>query len=304
MRRGAGNLALECGGCGLVVEGDTADPEEDEAPRAAPNSGRLRLVGPGSNQLQPDLYRSGSGNTAATQKKQILDEYKAYLQLYVEAGGRAFPLNALEHAAEYYNGVQRVCVKRSQNKATIMAKCLQHGCLQVGFAPTRAQLADFMQLKNKGIARGGNFIHSLVADGKMDLDVNADPTRAEVMTLFAHLGFERDEYAGLRDTVFEVVHTAIRNNIGTSSILRSKVAGATYAVLRRCKDRSLVPKPLSMQEFCGKRIRKNTVERFTRELDDYHSYFEEVYRAAGLDSASTRAGKKAAAETPPPAPRS
>jgi len=288
MRRGANDLEYICGDCGLVVEGDTAEPEDDDAPRPAPNTARLRIVGPNSNQLQPDLYRSGAGNTAATQKKQILEEYRIYRQLYIEAGGRAFPLNACELAAEYYNAVQRQCVKRSQNKKAIMAACLWRACVAIGFAPTKSEIAAFMQLPNKGIARGDNFVRSLVADGKMDIEANADPSRAEIVTLFAHLAYDGDQYAGLREAVYDVVQTAIKNNIGTSSILRSKVAGASYVVLRRCKDRGLVPRPMSLQEFCQNRIRKNTVERFTRQLDAYHSYFEDCYKRAGLDASPPR----------------
>jgi transcription initiation factor TFIIIB Brf1 subunit/transcription initiation factor TFIIB len=288
MHRGASNLEYVCADCGLIIEGDTAEPEDDDAPRAAPNAARLRIVGPNSNQLQPDLYRSGSGNTAVTQKKQIFEEYKAYRSLFIEAGSRAFPLNACELAADYYNAVQQKYVKRSQNKKAIMAACLWRACLQVDFAPSKADVAAFMQLQTKGIARGDNFIRGLVADGNMDLEINADPSRPEITTLFALLGYEGARFADLQDAVYEIVQTAIRNNIGTNSILRSKVAGATYAVLRRCKNRELIPRPMSMQEFCAKRIRKNTVERFLREVDDYHSYFKEIYEKAGLDATPTR----------------
>jgi chemotaxis protein histidine kinase CheA len=288
MRRAMSNLEHTCLDCGLVVEGDTAEPEDDDAPRPPPNVARLRIVGPNSNLLQPDLYRSGSGNTAATQKKQILEEFKVYRQLYIEAGGRAFPLNALELAAEYYNAVQRQCVKRSQNKKSIMAACLHRACLEIRYAPAKAEVAAFMQLPSKGIARGDNFVRSLVADGKMEIDLNTDPSRPEIETLFANLGYEGDQYAGLREAVYNIVQKAIQNNIGTNSILRSKVYGATFAVLRRCRDRTLIPKPMSMQEFCQKRIRKNTIDRVVRELDDYHSFFEPVYKAAGLDSAPSR----------------
>lgn len=288
MHRGANDLEYVCDGCGLVVEGDTTGLEEDEAGRPAPNTGRLRIVGPNSNQLQPDLYRSGSGNTIAAQKKQIFEEYKVYRAMYIESGGRAFPLNACEQATEYYNEVQRQFVKRSQNKKAIMACCLWRACLQIGFAPSKAEIADFMQLPSKGIARGENFVRKLIADGKMDIEANADPCRPEIVTLFAHLSFESDAYNGLRDAVHDVVQTAIKNNIGTNSILRSKVAGATFVVLRRCQNRSLISKPISLQEFCHDRIRKNTVERFTRQLDAYHSYFEGCYKRAGLDAAPPR----------------
>jgi hypothetical protein len=286
--RGSSNLEYTCPECGLVVEGDSTEPEDDDAPRAPPSAARLRIVGPNSSQLQPDLYRSGSGNTAATQKKQILEEYKDYRQRYIEAGGRAFPLNALEAASDFYNAVQRQCVKRSQNKKSIMASCLHRACLMIDFAPKKAELAAFMQLPNKGIARGDNFVRSLVADGKMELDLNADPCRPEIETLFASLGYESDAYAGLREAVYQIVQVAIKNTIGNHSVLRSQVAGATYVVLRRCQDRKLVPKPMSTQEFCAKRIRKNTIERFIREMEDYHSYFEPVYKNAGLDSTPTR----------------
>ena len=288
MCRGMNDLEYICGGCGLVVEGDTAEPEEDDAPRRAPNAARLRVVGPNSNQLQPDLYRSSTGNTAATQKKQIYEEYCAYRSLYIEAGGRALPLDACNLASEFYNEVQRQCVKRSQNKKAIMAACLYQACLEIGFSPSKAEIASFMQLPSKGIARGANFIRSLVADGKMEVDINVDPCRPEITTLFAHLGLEGEAYAGLRNAVYDVVQIAIANNIGTSSILRSKVAGASYIVLRRCKNRELIPKPMGLQEFCQDRIRKNTVERFTRQLDSYHSYFADCYAKAGLDASPPR----------------
>lgn len=289
LRRGMNNISYVCSGCGLVLEGDSAEPEEDEAPRPAPNAARLRIVGPNSNQLQPDLYRSSTGNTAATQKKQIFEEYKVYRQMFIEAGGRAFPLNACELASDYYNIVQRHCVKRSQNKMSIMAFCLRHACLDAcELAPDKAEIATFMQLPTKGIARGTNFIRSFVADGKMDIDVNIDPRRAEIRTLFALLGFEGKQYDGLRDAVFNIVEVAIVNNIGTRSYLRSKVAGATYVAIRRCSDRELIPKPMSLPEFCQDRIRKNTVERFTHQLDSYHSYFEACYARAGLDNTPPR----------------
>ena len=290
MCRGTNDLEYVCGGCGLVVEGDTAEPDDDDAPRAAPNTARLRIVGPKSNQLQPDLYRSSAGNTAATQKKQIYEEYCMYRARYIEAGGQAFPLNACKLASDSYNEVQRQCVKRSQNKKAIMAACFYHACLEIGFSPTKPEVAAFMQLPSKGIARGANFVRSLVADGKMDVDINADPCRPEITTLFAHLGLEGDAYAGLRAAVFDVVQTADLNHIGTSSILRSKVAGATFVVLRRCVDRELVPKPMGLQEFCQKcSIRKNTVERFTHELEEYHhSYFAQCYAKARLDTTPPR----------------
>jgi len=288
LRRGADNISYVCDECGLLIEGDSADQEDDEGTRQASNAARLRLVGPNSNQLQPDLYRSGTGNTAATQKKLLFDEYKVYRQMHIEAGGRAFPLDACELASDYYNEVQRVCVKRSQNKKAIMASCFNQACLVKGYAPLKSEVAMFLQLPSKGIARGENFIRKLVADGDMDINVNVDQCRPEITSLFALLGLEGKEYSTLRDAVYEVVQIAIDGLIGTNSYLRSKVAGATYVVLCRCKDRDLIPKAPTLVDFCEGRIRKNTVERFTRDLIGYHSYFEECYEKFGLDTTPPR----------------
>lgn len=281
MTRGTSDLEYTCQDCGLIVEGDTAEPDEDGAPRAAPNAARLRIVGPNSNQLQPDLYRSGGGNTAASQKKQIYDDYCKYRTAHIESGGRAFPLDACKLASEHYNEVQAACVKRSERKKAIMAACFYHACLKLGFAPSKAEVATFMQLPSNGIACGVNFVRTLVADGKMDIDINADPCRPEITSLFAHLGLDGDKYAHLRDAVEDVVRTAVENNIGTSSVLRSKVAGAAFIVLRRRREAC---KPIGILEFCGARIRKNTVERFTRAVDSYHDFFRACYERAGLNT--------------------
>jgi hypothetical protein len=283
MTRSANDLAYVCGSCGLVIEGDTAEPE-DEGPRAAPSAPRLRLVGVGSNQLQPDLYRSGVGVTPESQKKQIYEEYCRYCAQHVSAGNRAISCDAFSRAADLYNDVQRQCVVRSQRKKAIMAACLHQACLMLGFAPGKVEIAKFMRLEKFGLARGVNYIRSMAADGKMAIDPNLDPCWPEIVTLFAHLGRESADFDGLRAAVADVVGVAIRDHIGLSSILRSKVAGAAYTVLRRCLDRRLVPEPITMQAFCVGRIRKNTVERFTRAIGDCHTHFVDCYVRAGLDA--------------------
>jgi len=281
MCRSSNDLESMCSECGLLVDGDSVDP--DDANHQVSNNGRLQLVGSRQSEYQSDLYKSSTGNTVVIQKKQIYEEYCAYRILFIEAGGRALPLDACKLASDFYNDVQKQCVKRSQNKKAIMAACFYHACLEIGFSPSKSEVALFMQLPNKGIARGSNFVRALVADGKMDVDINVDPCRPEITSLFAHLGLEGDEYLPLREIVFEIVQIAIVNNIGTSSILRSKVAGATFTILRRCKEKELIAKYTNLQEFCNARIRKNTVERFTKQLNDYHSFFKECYIKAGVN---------------------
>lgn len=272
---------LVCAGCGLLVENGAADEPRPEA-----GAGRLRIVGPGSNQLQPDLYRSGCGSSDSTRKKQTYEEYVAYRSEWIRVNQACpFPLDALKLAADYYHGVQKLCVKRAQNKKHIMAAILQQSCIMCGFAPTPSDVAKFMQLPTRGIARGRNFLHSVAADGGLDINVHIDPTVPTIQTLFAALHYDGAAYQPLQEAVFRIIEIAKANVIGMSSQLRSKVAGATYVVLRRCADPCLVAKVPSLQEFCtAAKIRKNTIDRFVKDLDSYHSYFVEAYRAAGLDA--------------------
>jgi len=283
MCRGTNNLEHTCTSCGYVVESDSAEPDIDGGERKAPNTARLRIVGINSNQLQPDLYRS-CVSSPETQKKQIYEEYCQYRDGYIARGGRALPLDACRRASDYYNEVQQLYVKRSQNKKSIMAACYYHTCLELKFAPSTAEVADFMQLPHRGIARGINFIRSLVADGKMNINIHIDPCEPEIITLFAHLELDDVKYDHLRDAVYDIVQTSIKNSIGTRSILRSKVAGATFVVIQRCAGLDIIPKQIDIKEFCHGRIRKNTVERFISQLNDYHSYFEQCYIAASINS--------------------
>lgn len=282
--RGVSGPHRVCEGCGLIVEGDTAEPDEDGATRPPPSAARLRIVGPNSYQFQPNLYGSGTANTAATQRKQVYEEYLKYCEDYKAAGGRAFAVNICSRAADIYNEIQRLYVKRSHSKQAIMAACFYTACLELDMSPSKQEIATLLQLPSNGIARGVNFIRKMVADGAMTVDVNADPSHAEIVTLFAQLKLEDAAYDPLRAAVAEVVKVATANNIGINSILRTKVAGATFEVIRRCKDRDLIAAPLSLNDFCADRIRKNTIERFLKEMHGFHSHFEACYKAAGLDA--------------------
>lgn len=281
MRCGMNTVEYICNDCGAITEGDEYN---DDAPRKEAPNIQLRIVGPGSNQLQPDLYSSGTGSIAANRGKQIFEEFLAYRQKYIEYCGKAsITIDACKKASEYYVSIPNV--KRSHCKKEIMGACLYNACFHIGFAPTKADIATMMQLQNKGIARGDNFVRSLIADGKMEIDTTDDHKTVEISTLFANLSLDGDKYKILYDAVDEIVQIAEKNLIGHSSLLRSKVFAATYEVMRRCNDKALIDKAPTLQEFCDKwHIRRNTIERFIKELYDFHSYFENCYKKYNLRS--------------------
>lgn len=278
---------MQCSSCQYVLEGDStlADPADDDAPaRRQPQTGRLRIVGPNSGHYQPDLDRSSSTNYAATQRKQVYEEYLMYRQAHIEAGGSAFPLNVLERAADIYHEIQQQVTKRSQSKKRIMASCLQIACIEKGFAPKRPEIAQFMRLETKGTAQGENFIRKMKADGCINVDVNKDTCAPHIVTTFALLGLDTPDYLPLQKVVEKVVKTSIADAVGISSVIRTKAMGATYIVLRRYAMAN-GNKPVPLTEFCTKcEIRKNTVERYSDQLAEYHSHFEGIYKEAGIFS--------------------
>lgn len=83
----------------------------------------------------------------------------------------------------------------------------------------------------------------------------------------------------------EIIKIASLNSIGINSLPRSKVIGTTYIVLKRCRDPLLIPfPPIDTKEFCKGKIRKNTIDRFINDINDYHSYFKDYYISVGLFS--------------------
>lgn len=281
LQRNINNMNDTCSICGIITD----EIVEDFANSSETNNNKLRIVGFNSNHFQPDLYRSDNGNISITQKKQILAEYKDYRQRFIEAGGRPFPLTACELATDFYNMIQQKCVKRSQNKKAIMAAVLWQACLLINFAPSKIEISKFMQLPHKGIARGNNFIRTLVSNKQLDLDPNTDPVYPEIRTLFIQLEYLDEKYKTLHDIIYNIIQIAVENSIGINSLPRSKVIGTTYIVLKRCQDKTLVPNPpMDTKDFCKNKIRKNTIDRYINEINSYHSYFKPYYEEVGLYS--------------------
>lgn len=241
---------------------------------------KFNIVGQNSIAFRKSIHKSNTGVTAEFQKNKMYHEYCAYRKQYMEAGGRSFPMDVCKIAADYYNSVQVQCVKRSHSKKVIMAALLRQALIMSGFSPSKNEIASFMQLPNKGMAKGANFVRSFVADGKMDIDLDIDPCMPEITSIFAHIQFEGPEYENLKQCVYDVINVAIKNQIGTRSILRSKVSGATFVVINRRPGCQAIP----ISVICDKYIRKNTIDRFISEMNSYHSYFKPCYKKYGLNA--------------------
>jgi transcription initiation factor TFIIIB Brf1 subunit/transcription initiation factor TFIIB len=275
-----------CEECRYVQEADGmggADGEDD-GPKKAMYQSRLRVVGPRASAYQPDLDRSSnSSDNAAAQIRQIFEEFLSYRIAFIATGGRAYPEEAFQRAAEMYNDVQKHHVKRSQNKLTIMAACLWFACVELEFVPPKSEVARLMQLQRGGIARGENSIRAMAAVNQTSIEVNRDTCKQEINTTFLNLKEVGERLGHLMPAVEAVVRHAIKKKIGTSSLLRSKVVATTFIVFQR-HARVSGTKCISQQELCQLcQIRKNTIDNFTLALTEYHSQFEALYLLHGLD---------------------
>jgi len=273
MSRSVDNLSQVCTHCGIIQESNISEIQEGGIPTAGP--ARLRIVGKGSRTLEPDLFRSGTGNTTAAQKKLVFDTYKELNQQSIRMGGRAFPLDACTRATDLYNMVQAIYVQRSQNKLAIMAACLWYACMEIGnFAPSKKEVAKFMNLTHGGIARGENVLRKLIADKKIsEINMDIDSYDAEIVTLFALLGKEcnEPEFDFLRAAIREMIAIIDQKNMIINAEPHSKIMGAAFIVLRRCAALR-ARKTWTVAEFCTS-IRKNTIDRIITRIGEYHRIF-------------------------------
>lgn len=279
------DMSYECPACHAVFEAadiqDVLPVSNPEVVGSGALRGRLRVVGREAGWFQPDLDRTNPGESSEAQKKSTYQELVRYNRDYESRGGNPFPLDVLEDVAANYHIIQQASVKRSMMKKVILAALVFHTCISRGFTRTRAEAAELLQLTNHGIARGDDYLRSVDEDRGLEIDMNCDRLRPHITSVFAQLDLAEEGYEPLRAAVAAIVEAADQKYIGYQSVLRSKVIAATYEVLRRKGG------PTTIDEVSAKcQIRKHTIRRFLDELGEYHSHFESIYAAHGLDTAS------------------
>jgi hypothetical protein len=236
---------------------------------------KLRIVGAGSELYQSDLYRSAIEPKKSSD--QIFDEYIQYRKMYMNTHTSCVvSMNTCRLAAEYYSQIRNNAVYRSQNKKSVMVNCLYRACLEHEYSPPKSMLLDFMQLPPNGMSRGSKVVKAMVTDGISTINTMTDPTRAEINTAFCNIGLIDPKYETLRKATTELVQLAVSKNIGIGSVLKSKVIGALYVILKHSKEMiGLVP---TLQVICdSNKIRKNTVEKFINATNSLDVHFTGIY---------------------------
>jgi hypothetical protein len=274
------DLSLRCERCGFTINDDEAD--DDETALQAPKSmfqGRITIIGPNASRYQPEIDSCAPGiGSTAQQLKNILEEYKLYRNRYVENGGRAVPDSACECAAQIYNSIQQVAIARGAKKRRLMAATLHDACEQMGFEFEKTDAAKMMQLTEYGIAGGESAIRALQTWKGISTGVDKDPTRAIIETSLLYLGELGGAIRHLSSLINLFVARAVEKNVGTSSILPSKVKGSVFLVLYKYQ-KNIKKMPITMNEFCVKcKIRPNTIKAFVDDVLGHISLFEDLIK--------------------------
>jgi transcription initiation factor TFIIIB Brf1 subunit/transcription initiation factor TFIIB len=264
-----------CVECEKIYE-DIQDPVDTEKlmHQNSINS-HVKIVGPNAYSLQSNLYKTSISNYSAIQKKTIKNILDTCAKKYTDRGmSSPIPINIRRKAIDLYNEVQQYCIKRSETKNVIIAACIHYAGVEMGFVPTNQEIADFMELSTRGIAKGINFLIKLRSEGKLSFDTNQNTLGSMIKTYFEYLDINDPLcYAAIID-VMDNMKSAI---IGSSLYIDTKAKGVTYEVLRR-KGYNI-----DILDFCEKcKTRKNTITNIIALLDKYYAVFKPVYKKHGL----------------------
>lgn len=265
-----------CDSCGNIRE-DLQDPVDHiKLMHQSQMNSHIRIVGPNAQLLQSNLYKSTISNYSTIQKITVEKILQKCRKKYLDKGlSSPIPINVCRKAVDLYNEVQQHCIKRSENKNVIIAACIYTAGNLLSFLPTNQEIADFMGLSTRGIAKGINFLIKLRSEGKLSFDINQNTLDSMILTLFEYLDIEDTEY--IEPAIIEIVDTMKKNNIGCSLYIETKAKSVTYIVLIRNGTN------IDINDYCERcKTRKNTVTNIVSLLDTYYDIFKPIYKKYNL----------------------
>jgi hypothetical protein len=266
------NTEYICQSCGQTI--DTGVMIDEHAQAKLPYQSRIKILGPNSRGAQKELDKSIVVVYSELQKKAILAEYHRYNTEYTSRGGAGFSVIVIETATDLYHQIQLLGhVKRSEYKHSIMATCLWYSCLKNRFVRSKNVIANCLQLKSQGTAKGDDFVRKIFAEEptKLNIEINKDITPEWVETVYEQLELSK-KLDAIKPFICEMIGVANKKGIGCSSVVKSRVIGVTFILLTEYGH------PVKIVSVCSKcDIRKNTIERFLTEIKRYKSHFVEIY---------------------------
>jgi hypothetical protein len=192
---------------------------------------------------------------------------------------------------EIYKDEKKRIILRSTNKKEALAALLSHVLLSEGITCSKSAIPAMLQLGQDGCAAGEAQIMKRSHILNMDIDINTDRIGPEVDTLFNNIRQKyftvtenlECEFNNLKLAIYEI-HAIFEDKfIADRSCPKSQIIGATYVIMRRCKNKKLIPNVPTIIVYCNELIRKPTVEKLIIEMNKFHSNFVDVYKKYNLD---------------------
>lgn len=189
-----------------------------------------------------------------------------------------------------YHGAKKRTILRSANKKETLAALLFYVCLTEEFTCPKHAISEMFLLEKDGFAMGEKYVRFFISQKKIDLDLNISRIKPEINTLFNaineffNINEETEEdYKLLKKAICAIHEILEERNVAERSCVKSQIIGASYVVIKRCKNKTLIPQLPDIIKFCSDRIRKSTVEKFITEMNSHHSAFMGIYKEFKLD---------------------
>ena len=265
------NMNKTCSNCGVLRE-------ENEETGKMHNVGRIRIIGSNSGDLAKDLLKHNIQPTL--NNSEILNKklFVKFNTLYHEKHNRVLvPGDIIDKTVCLYHKFTSLnkIVLRSRRKLEVLGVCLMVIYNQHDKAISVNEISEFMRLNRNSLSEGNKRIRKWALNGECMEDIKADPVVPEIITQLSKLEYKDN----IRDIVSEILMRIIQVRIENRSILRTKISGIIFIILRRKKDK------INIKLFCSKiGIKDNTILKFIKDvLIAYHSRFVDIYLKYGLD---------------------
>lgn len=231
-----------------------------------------------------------SSDYSKTQKKCIYDQL---VRNHMNFQGNAFPLTVLSAVAERYNNIQKFIteddidsegnirgqkkfVRRGSIKDEVLAGLIHFECIREGLVRKKKDIAEFMKLPTSGFSRGEDILRNLHAEDKVDIPVDDEPLEGFIDRYLEALEIDDDpRYSAF---IVDIVNASERSRIGMSSQISSKIVGALWIIICRCKLNISVAE----LERAADNTKKNTFIKFYKDVTSRPRVFLPIFKKHGI----------------------
>ena len=219
-------------------------------------------------------------NYTESQKKQIKAELEQKNK--VAPDNIKIPQFVINEVVEIYNDIQKIVIEQVDNegkvcnkklvnrggiKGKIIGVCIGFVSAKHGCPMKEKNIAKFMGCVNEGLSQGKKVIRKLHNMGKINMPIDGDIDHPYIEKYLTNMGLYKLDEKKIPDEtslrykqfVNDFVEIANKNNVGTTSVITTKIVGAIYILCNRLK---LQKTYTDFEKLCD--IRVNTFSRFVK----------------------------------------